>query len=79
MKTEIARLKEEAGLTDKKIGQKARAEGRVPTADKIAAWLPDGDNKRRWPACADDETLQGVIRDIKSGADLLSRRWSLPM
>jgi hypothetical protein len=40
MEIEIARLKKKAGLADKKVGRKARADGRVPTADKLAAWLP---------------------------------------
>jgi hypothetical protein len=68
MEIEIARLKKEARLTDKKIGQKARAEGLVSTADKLAAWLPEGDKTKRWTACAVGTILQGFIRDIKKGA-----------
>jgi hypothetical protein len=58
MEIEIARLKKEARLTDKKIGQKARAEGLVSTADKLAAWLPEGDKTKRWTACAVGTILQ---------------------
>jgi hypothetical protein len=65
MEIEIARLKKEARLTDKKIGQKARAEGLVSTADKLAAWLPEGDKTKRWTACAVGTILQGFIRESR--------------